>query len=199
MAHGTSNKKSPYSYHFQDGLLDVFIGVIILQIGLSQLFTSLQLFGAFASLAAFSICLVGYVLIILSWKRITLPKLSHTVHTPVEKKNFSRFFTLNGILVLIVLIAAFILSRFPPQNMSVFAQTMLRAIPIAAALGAAAYLLELGRIFLYAGLIVCLFPLGTYISWITNWPYAYPLAVITAALIIVITGIVLLIRFIKDH
>lgn len=199
MAQGTPHKKSPYSYHFQDGLLDLFIGIIVLQIGIGQLLTAAQLFGSYAELAAFLICLIGYITIIIVWKKVTLPKLSHTAHSPVEKKNVGRFFTVNGLLVLAVLGAAFILSRVPPQQMSVFAQALLRALPIAAALGAAAYFLELGRIFLYAGLVVCLFPLGTYISWITNWPYAYPLAVIGAALFIVTTGLALFIRFIREY
>lgn len=193
------NKKmihSPFSYHFEDGLLDMFIGTIILQLGMTLLFTQLNIFGDAAPLISFLICLVLYIAIILIWKYFTLPKLANTAFTPVKKKNFRFFFMFNALFFMVILIAAALFTqRFSQANL--FRQSLLRVLPMVIVLGLGAYLLELSRIFLYAALVVFAFPFGGYLAILVGWPFLQPVLILASSLGIITIGLVLCIRFFR--
>jgi len=192
----TNRKKAPYSYHFEDGMLDFFIGAIMLQLGLSMLFDQLGAFGAASYAAAFLICLILYIAIIIIWKKLVLPRISSVTETPVKRKNFRFFFRFNAVFLLIMIAAAIVFSH-RLSNITFFSQTLVRVLPMVIVLGVGAYLLGLSRIFLYAALIVFAFPFGGYLAILTGWPFIYPIVILAASAAIFITGSILAFRFFK--
>lgn len=189
---------SPFSYHFEDGLLDVFIGVIILQQGMTILFSQLNVFGDASALAAFLICFVLYIGIILLWKRITLPRISKAVTTPIKKKNFTFFFIFNAVFFVLMIIGAVLFSQ-TIERASLFRQLLIRVLPMILALGIGAYLLDISRLFLYAAAVVFAFPFGGYLSILIGWIYIQPILILATALMIILLGIVFFVRFIRAN
>lgn len=201
MISGKKHKKlkmSPFSYHFEDGLLDVFIGVIILQQGMTILFSQLNVFGDASALAAFLICFVLYIGIILLWKRITLPRISKAVTTPIKKKNFTFFFIFNAVFFVLMIIGAVLFSQ-TIERASLFRQLLIRVLPMILALGIGAYLLDISRLFLYAAAVVFAFPFGGYLSILIGWIYIQPILILATALMIILLGIVFFVRFIRAN
>lgn len=191
-------KMSPFSYHFEDGLLDVFVGVILLQQGMTILFTQLNLFGDASALAAFLMCFLFYIGIILLWKRMTLPRISKAVTTPIKKKNFTFFFIFSGVFFILMIIGAVLFSQTIARA-SLFRQLLIRVLPMILALGIGAYLLEISRMFLYAAAVVFAFPFGGYLSVLIGWVYIQPVLILMTALVIILVGIVFFIRFIRTN
>ena len=187
---------SPFYYHFQDGLLDVFIAGIVLQLGLTKLFEQVGLFGEFSSLAAFLICLVCYITVIILWKVFVLPRLSYTSFTPIKKRNFHLFFMVSAVILLLTLAAAIVFSQ-GLSGASLFRQSLMQALPVIIVLGVGAYLLELGRVFLYTALVIIALPFGGYIGVLTGSSLLHPIIMLAAALIIMTSGVILFIRFLR--
>ncbi len=198
MKHKHSDKRfhSPFYYHFQDGLLDVFIGIIVMQLGLTRLFEQLSLFGDYALLVAFLICLVCYITLIILWKVLVLPRLSYTSFTPVKKRNFHLFFLLSAVILLLTLTAALIFSQ-SLSRASMFRQSLIQVFPIIIVLGTGAFLLELGRVFLYTALIIAALPFGGYIGVLSGVPLLHPIIMLVASLVIMTSGIIRFVQFLR--
>ena len=174
------------SYH-QDGLIDIIIGLGFIGFGLLMAFDS-------------------SVFVFMSWmpiifyvpfkNRITIPRIGYV-----------RFSTSNtkigiavGILLLVILLGIFIFLVAGPGSISPQISAWLSAYYLlllgsiaALCFALAALLTGITRLYVYALLIMLIFSVGT---WLTIQPAVY---VITSGLLIEITGVWLLVRFLINY
>jgi hypothetical protein len=184
-------KRKVYLAYHQDGILDLTAGMVVLGFGTFMLVDNV-IFLVVGSLAA-----LQYIF----WKnRITIPRYGFVRVNSQEKS------TLQGILLMglgvLVLFAFLILNYFSPGKMAspefeAWSQRY-HMVPLSAvlfglpALGAAVFL-GLKRFYLYALLAVVLPALG---GWIDLPTYA---PILSLGMIILVTGGVLLVRFLKTY
>ncbi len=182
-------KKVYLSYH-QDGLIDIIIGASILGFGL-QIATNNSAF--------LFLTWIGFILYTPLKNRITIPRLGY-VRFDEERKTAMRLVLLIaiGVLVMAMFIGLFVFVRSGnmPQTASDWLKKyhmLLLGIFIAIPLFAAAFWSGLKRLIIYAGLILSVIFAGIQLG------IDPPLYVIALGCIILLAGLWVLFRFLKQY
>jgi hypothetical protein len=176
-------ERRAWRLYFQDGLWDIFLGLVFLGSGLRSLTGNLWYYLLVAA---------GVLALILGKRWITLPRLGQIHFSPQRKKrgNVLRIVTLVGLLitaVIFVLLALDVdLSALPLSWFFVF---MVPGIFLLMA-----YMLDFTRLYGYAVLVAVFTVLGEFVG---NPQAAW--AQIVAGLVPLTVGILLLIRFLRIY
>jgi hypothetical protein len=185
-------EKKAYTSYYSDGLLEVFLGISILCMGVAIAFDAAQYF-AFIGVIAFT-----------SWagakRALTVPRMGRVRFGPKrrerivrEKSFFAIYFTITAILGLVV----FFLFTRAPQNpvMDFFRIAPLGPIGILGALALVflGYFKEMRRLYLYAALVIIAVFGGPALELSPLYYLGAP------GLLILVIGMVMLSRFIQRH
>jgi len=193
-------RKSPGPYyHFEDGAIDLFIGTVVMQIGLNILLTRLGISSAWGPIIVFVLCGIIYVSCFFLWKGVVLQRLGFINIVPINKNKFSIFFIFGSIFIVLVAVLGIVISSRPAMTQNTVSTMLLRGLPIFILLCAGGFLFEIVRFFLYAFLIAAIFPLGAFLDSSTGWIYTYPVLIMGGAAIIWAVGLYFFITFLKNH
>jgi len=195
-------EKKAYRSTFEDGIWDIFIGLILLAFGfipLGDLFELPELLGMFLLSLCWNIGAV--VIMILGKKYITVPRIGIIKFGPKRQADQRKLKIFLGINVLLGVI--FLLMQmsgiFGFINLQGFALSILVGIFISFPFGVCAYFMDFHRLYIYAVLGGAGFFLTDVFRLFISPPFSLILAFGIIGGSILITGMIFLIKFIREY
>ena len=187
-------EKKVFSLNYADGFIDMIAAAIFMQFALFTLISRLgndELWAYMLMSGVFFLCFGGSFLI---RKYVTEPRLGYVQFKKERKRRIGVLFILSTVL----LVAGILLSIFMPQGswlLSVLSNSMtLLVIYIGTA-----FALNISRIYFYGILAAIAMPIGKWMDIITSNKYAMPITMIIFGLFMIVSAIIVFIRFIKKY
>ncbi|MFC2088149.1 hypothetical protein ACFLSX_00975 [Calditrichota bacterium] len=183
---------------FKDGLLDIFLGLILLQFVIGPLLTDIGFSDFEASAVFVPFYLIGLIFFMLIKKYVTKPRMGVVKPGPARK---TKLWMVNVILFIVLLIS-FILGLIYTDNIPAMNSLFpfLFSITVLVASFTAAYFLNLYRLFLY-GILIAFAHLTGELLWSKGLVshHGFPLMFGILSFALVIFGLILFIRFLLTH
>lgn len=190
-------ERKAFTIAFDDGLWDIFLGCFFLEFAIAPLLT--ERMGDFWSSVIFlPFWGLVYLAIWLIRKYIVRPRIGVVKYGPARKNRLTKLnivlLLVNLVVFLLGLIAVFSLGVVPGQI-----YTVLFGLTLLVGFSLAAYFLDFSRLYIY-GLLLALSPLVG--EWLYTHGYAshhgFPIAFGVACSIMILTGIIIFIRFLRN-
>ena len=185
---------------FQDGLLDILIGIILSQFAIAPLLTDLGLGDFLSSIVMLPVFLIFLLLFRASKKYITVPRIGLMKFGSKRKTKMVKLNLFFSILVLLAIIAGLLFWAFWQKEMVKWIAPGVLILLMLSSFSVAGYLLNNARLFIYGIMIALLVPIGEILFWrgiVTH--HGYPLVFGISCGTMIITGFVLLIRFVRKY
>lgn len=193
-----SAERKAFQFTFADGLWDVLLGLFALQFAIAPLWS--KSLGDFWSSAVFlPIWGLGYLVIWLTRKYVVAPRIGTVSLGKVRQRKLRQFSLImlvaNVLIFVLGILAALNFSRIPGIGFA-----SLLSLFLLAGFSAAAYMLDYPRLYFYGLLLFAAPPVG-------EWLYAnhgashhgYPIVFGVSAGIMILTGLALFIRLLKNN
>jgi len=188
-------EKKAWTSYFQDGLWDIYLGLLFFNMGINDLF---EQFGEFRPISGIIIVFGGMMFLILGKKYITVPRLGLVKFGQKRQINAIKL----SILILIAVVTTAILF-FVPQQFQLSTDIPIRGIIISLLLftifTGMAYLLDFKRLYVYAIVFSVAMFLAEYIHEIFGRPTSGIIIFAIPGLIVMLIGFFHLIKFSKTY
>ena len=187
-----------FTSFFQAGFIEAFTGIILLQLGLPALF-SRSGFGDWESaLLTLPIALILLIAVFLIRRFVVTPRLGKVKFLPERRRKLSKLI----IVPLLTLIAGAIVGYVFTENASLryifVGQIPFILIPIIV-FGAAAYFMDVKRLYVYGAIVGLIFPLGKYLETIIISRNTLPATILFTAFVFLGIAIVFLVAFLRKY
>lgn len=199
-------EKMAYRSTFQDGIWDVFLGTMLLNMAISVLLTTLGLTLVQSALGltiiSIPVTLFGLAFFILGKKYITVPRMGYVEFGPKRKRNRRKsifVLSISAILGLVVFILT-MSSKIPYDLRSRFPVVLIIfALNVIVVFSLLAYFFDFERLYIYAFLYVVPFIIGKPLQQITGYKYMLTTLLFISSSIMIIVGLIFFIRFLKKY
>ena len=187
-----------FTSFFQAGFIEAFTGIILLQLGLPALF-SRSGFGDWESaLLTLPIALILLIAVFLIRRFVVTPRLGKVKFLPERRRKLSKLI----IVPLLTLIAGAIVGYVFTENASLryifVGQIPFILIPIIV-FGAAAYFMDVKRLYVYGAIVGLIFPLGKCLETIIISRNTLPATILFTAFVFLGIAIVFLVAFLGKY
>ena len=187
-----------FTSFFQAGLIEAFTGIFLLQLGLPALF-SRSGFGDWESaLLTLPIALILLIVVFLVRRFVVIPRLGRVKFLPERRRKLSKLI----IVPTLTLIAGAIMGYIFAENASLrhifIGQIPFILIPIIV-FGAAAYFLDMKRLYVYGAIVGLIFPLGKYLETVIVSRNTLPATILFTAFVFLGMAIVFLVAFLRKY
>jgi hypothetical protein len=191
---------------FQDGIWDIYLGSLLLLMGLGPVMgskvedgsmTIIQIMGILVGLACIPV--LGFWA---SKKFITTPRIGLVEFSPgrkAKRKKMRLILSVSVLVGVILLLVALVMMNNPPKWISVawLIPTGIWGINSVVIFSLGAYYLDFPRAYIYGWLFALPFPASILLYKDYDLPLILPYAVISGGMMLV--GVVLFIRFLRDY
>ena len=187
-----------FNSFFQGGIIEAFTGIILLQLGLPALF-SRSGFGDWESaLLTLPIVLILLIAVFLVRRYVVIPRLGRVKFLPERRRKLSKLI----IVPVLTLIAGAIVGYIFAENASL-RHISVGLIPFSLVsiivFSAAAYFLDMKRLYVYGAIVGLVFPLGKYLETVIASRNALPVTVLFAAFVFLGIATVFLVAFLRKY
>jgi len=191
-------ERKVFTSFFQAGFIEAFTGIFLVQLGLPTLF-SRSGFGDWQSaLLTLPIALILLIVVFLVRRFVVTPHLGHVKFLPERRRKLSKLI----IVPILTLIAGAIVGYIFWENASLrhifVGQIPFILIPIIV-FGAAAYFLDMKRLYVYGAIVGLVFPLGKYLETVIVSRNTLPVTILFTAFVFLGIAIVFLVSFLKKY
>jgi len=187
-----------FTSFFQAGFIEAFTGIFLLQLGLPALF-SRSGFGDWESaILTLPIALILLIVVFLVRRFVVTPRLGKVKFLPERRRKLSKLI----IVPILTLIAGAIVGYIFTENASLrhifVGQIPFILIPIIV-FGAAAYFLDMKRLYVYGAIVGLVFPLGKYLETVIVSRNTLPAIILFTAFVFLGIAIVFLVAFLRKY
>ena len=187
-----------FTSFFQAGFIEAFTGIFLLQLGFPALF-SRSGFGDWQSaLLTLPIALILLIVVFLVRRFVVTPRLGKVKFLPERRRKLSKLI----IVPILTLIAGAIVGYIFTENASLrhifVGQIPFILIPIIV-FGAAAYFLDMKRLYVYGAIVGLTFPLGKYLETVIVSRNTLPATILFTAFVFLGIAIVFLVAFLRKY
>jgi hypothetical protein len=198
----TSNQKQierrVFTSFFQGGIIEAFTGIILLQLGLPALF-SRSGFGDWQSaLLTLPIALILLIAVFLVRKFVVIPRLGHVKFLPERRRRMSKLIIVPTITLIAGAIVGYIFTENASVRHAFVGQIPFILVPIIV-LGAAAYFLNMKRLYVYGAIVGLIFPLGKYLETVIVSRGTLPATILFTAFVFLGIAVVFLVSFLRKY
>lgn len=183
-------ERNAYTTLNEDGIVDIAIGFLFLSWGITL---ALGL-NAFIGLIGPFVFVIWY----LGKRNLTVPRIGLMVPSKKMENKLRNFVIFLFVLGLIVF-AGILLWQLVDESLLADHRLGILGLVIAGGIGIIAYLLQANRLYGYAVLLLMAFVLGESLNTSTTTVDTFILAVILAGMLITLSGLVVLIRFLRTY
>jgi len=187
-----------FTSFFQAGFIEAFTGIFLLQLGFPALF-SRSGFGDWESaLLTLPIALILLIVVFLVRKFVIIPRLGRVKFLPERRRKISKLI----IVPILTLIAGAIVGYIFSENASLrhifVGQIPFILVPIIV-FGAAAYFLDMKRLYVYGAVVGLVFPLGKYLETVIVSRNTLPATILFTAFVFLGMATVFLVAFLRKY
>jgi len=187
-----------FTSFFQAGFIEAFTGIFLLQLGFPALF-SRSGFGDWQSaLLTLPIALILLIVVFLVRRFVVIPRLGRVKFLPERRRRLSKLI----IVPILTLIAGAIVGYIFTENASLrhifVGQIPFIVLPIIV-FGAAAYFLDMKRLYVYGAIVGLVFPLGKYLETVIVSRNTLPATILFTAFVFLGIAIVFLVSFMRKY
>ena len=191
-------ERKVFTSTFQDGLWDIFIGCFLLQfvIGPFLCRSMGDFWGSAVFLPFFALVYLGIWLV---RKHVVTPRVGNVKFGSWRKARLVKF----NIVMFVVLFLSLVLGILSFLNFETIPGMMIAArfsLIFLIGFSVAAYFLEFSRLYIYGVLIALAFPVGEwlYVNMRASH-HGFPVTFGITAILAILTGVVLFLRFLRDR
>ena len=183
---------------YQDGLLDMFLGIILLQFAIGPLLTDIGFSDFEASAVFIPVWFIALFIFFIIKRFITKPRIGNIKPGPVRKTKIVKF----NIILFVILFAAFLIGLlyedFSHQINFLFPMTFSMIILVLASVSA--YYLNIMRLYYY-GIMIAIAPLIGEFLWNLGLVshHGFPLVFGISSFVLIAAGLNLFIRFLHNY
>jgi len=187
-----------FTSFFQAGFIEAFTGIFLLQLGLPALF-SRSGFGDWESaLLTLPIALILLTAVFLIRRFVVTPRLGQVKFSHERRRKLSKLI----IVPILTLIAGAIVGYIFTENASLrhifVGQIPFSLIPIIV-FGAAAYFMDMKRLYVYGAIVGLVFPLGKYLETVIVSRNTLPAIMLFTAFVFLGVATVFLVAFLRKY
>ena len=191
-------ERRAFTVSFQDGLLDIFIGCVVLEFAFAPLLS--RNLGDFWSVAVF-LPFFGLVYLVIRWvrKNVVKPRVGTVEFGAWRKARLMKF----NVLMLAVLVLSLILGALSTVDLGLVSGWMIAArfsLVVLVLFSVSAYFLDVSRLYVY-GVMAALSPMaGEWLYVNLKVPHhGFPVTFGLTAGIMIVTGVTLFVRLVRKH
>jgi hypothetical protein len=187
-----------FTSFFQAGFIEAFTGIILLQLGIPALF-SRSGFGDWESaLLTLPIALTLLIVVSLVRRYAVIPRLGRVKFLPERRRRVSRLIIVPTLALIAGAIVSYIFTEHASPRNILVGQMPFRLISIIV-FGAAAYFLDMKRLYVYGTIVGLVFPLGKYLETIIVSRNTLPATILLIGSVFLGVAIGLLVVFLRRY
>jgi len=190
-------EKKAWTSYFQDGLIDIFIGCIVIMFALAPILSE-SLGDFWSSFVFLPFWALVYLLVLLAKKYVVTPRIGIVKFGVVRKKKMIRF----NLIIFIVLVVGFILGlvSFIDFNVPGWIHLARFGLIVLITSSVAAYFLDYPRLLLYGILFDLSLIIGEWL-WVNKGVphHGYPITFGITSAIIIIIGLIVFVRLLQNN
>jgi hypothetical protein len=187
-----------FTSFFQAGFIEAFTGIFLLQLGFPALFSRSGFGDLESALLTLPIALILLIAVLLVRRFVVIPRLGHVKFLPERRRKLSKLM----IVPILTLIAGAIVGYIFTENASLrhifVGQIPFILIPIIV-FGAAAYFLDMKRLYVYGAIVGLIFPLGKYLETVIVSRNTLPATLLFTAFVFLGIATVFLVAFLRKY
>jgi len=187
-----------FTSFFQDGFIEAFTGIFLLQLGLPAVFSRSGFGDLQSALITLPIALILLIVVFLVRKFVVTPRLGRVKFLPERRRRVSKLI----IVPILTLTAGAIVGYIFMENASL-RNIFIGQIPFSLApiivFGAAAYFLDMKRLYVYGVIVGLVFPLGKYIETIIISRNTLPATILFTAFVFLGMATVVFVAFLRKY
>lgn len=191
-------ERRAFAVNFQDGLLDIFIGCVVLEFAVAPLLS--RYLGDFLSVAVF-LPFFGLLFLAIRWLRrhVIIPRVGRVEYGAWRKVRLMRF----NLLMLVLLVLALFLGALSTVDFGLVTGWMVAArfsLVVLVLFGISSYFLNVPRLYVY-GVLAALSPMaGEWLYVNLKVPHhGFPVTFGLTSGIMIATGVGLFVRLLRQH
>jgi len=184
---------------FQDGLWDIFIGCILLQLAIGPLLTDLSLGDFWSSVAFLPFYLLVYSGLWAGKKFIVTPRIGVVTYHRTRKARLKKVIVI-GLVILAIGVIVGLLAFINISSLSGWIFPAIFSAIMLVGFSSAAYFLDFTRLYVY-GMLVSLSPLvgELLFRYAGAAHHGFPIVFGVSASVMILTGVILFIRFLRNY
>jgi hypothetical protein len=187
-----------FTSFFQAGFIEAFTGIFLLQLGLPALF-SRSGFGDWESaLLALPIALILLIAVFVVRRFVIVPRLGHVKFLPERRRRLSKLVLVPVLTLIAGAVVGYIFSENASLRHAFIGQIPFALIPIIV-FSAAAYFLDMKRLYVYGAIVGLVFPLGKYMETAIVSRSTLPATILFTAFVFLGIAIVFLVAFLRKY
>jgi len=187
-----------FTSFFQGGFIEAFTGIFLLQLGFPALF-SRSGFGDWESaLLTLPIALILLTTVFLVRRFVVIPRLGHVKFLPERRRRLSKLVIVPVLTLIAGAIVGYIFSENASVRHALVGQIPFSLIPIIV-FSAAAYFLDMKRLYAYGVIVGLTFPLGKYLETVIVSRNILPATILFTAFVFLGIAIVFLVAFLRKY
>jgi len=187
-----------FTSFFQAGFIEAFTGIFLLQLGLPALF-SRSGFGDWESaLLALPIALILLIIVFVIRRFVVIPRLGHVKFLPERRRRLSKLVLVPILTLIAGAVVGYIFSENASLRHTFVGQIPFSLIPIIV-FSAAAYFLDMKRLYVYGVIVGLTFPLGKYLETVIVSRNALPATILFAAFVFLGMATVFLVTSLRKY
>jgi hypothetical protein len=195
-------ERKAYRSFFKDGIWDIYLGLLLLAMGIGQPLLALGASLVWAAVVPLALVALAMFILLGGKRWLTVPRLGTVRFGHARKVGRKRAVVVFSASVLVGL-ALFALSWTGITRVAVLEVIPLPALVFAAncivVFGLAGYFLDFSRLYAYAVLYAAAFPLAVLLHGPGQLPYGWMFAYSIASAPMLVIGLVLLVRFLREY
>ncbi|MFC2008618.1 hypothetical protein ACFLUT_00990 [Chloroflexota bacterium] len=187
-----------FTSFLRDGSIEAFTGIFLLQLGLPILFSRSGHGDLQSALLAMVVALLLLTAVFVFRRFVVVPRLGDVKFLPERRRRLSRLIFVPTITLIASAVVGFALSRSPTTG-SAFIGLVPYVLTTVIVFSAAAYFLDMGRLYLYAAIVGLTMPVGKYLETVIVSRDTLPATVLFVAFVFFGIATVFAIAFLRKY
>ena len=187
-----------FTSFFQAGIIEAFTGIFLLQLGFPALFSRSGFGDLESALLTLPIAVVLLIAVFLVRKSVVAPRLGHVKFLPERRRRLSKLMIVPILTLIAGAIVGYIFAENAPLRHALIGQIPFILVPIIV-FSAAAYFLDMKRLYVYGAIVGLVFPLGKYLETVIVSRNTLPAIILFAAFAFLGIATVFLVAFLRKY
>jgi len=187
-----------FTSFFQGGFIEAFTGIFLLQLGLPALFSRSGFGDLQSALITLPIALILLIVVFLVRRFVVTPRLGRVKFLPERRHRVSRLIIVPILTLIAGAIVGYILTENTSMRHILIGQIPFSLSPIIV-FGAAAYFLDMKRLYIYGAVVGLIMPLGKYLETVIVSRDILPVAILFTAFVFFGIATVFFVIFLRKY